>query len=287
MTENITEARVREYSSTIEALAQQMHTRFRDKVRVDTKFKGKMKLYNQIGIVELEDKTSRHQKTPSMDVPHLRRAVFSRKRHAGVLVDEEDLDDLMTDPTTDYGQALSKGSARKQDSVIIEAMFGPAKTGEEGDVVVTLPASQKVAVAAAGITQPKILGAKKILDANEVDELIKRYAMMTAEQYDELFQISEVITSDSNTIKALVKGDIDEWVGFTWGRSERLPLDANADRACPFWAHDGVMLAVKGDTRIRIGERVDLSYDGQVYIDINIGATRLQEKMVVEVACDE
>ncbi len=286
MSDNITEARIRQYSSTVEHLAQQMHTRFRDKVRVDTAIKGKMSLYNQIGAVELEDKISRHQKTPTMDVPHLRRALFCRKRHAGVLVDEEDLTDIMTDPTSDYGAALSKGSGRKQDSVILTAMFGDAKTGEEGDVTVALPPSQKSA-SAAGITQAKIMFAKKTLDGNEVDELIPRYAALSSEQYDELLQINTVISSDFNTISALVKGEINTWVGFEWCRSERLPYSSGVIRQCPFWAKDGVLLGVKGDTRVRVGERQDLSYDGQVYVDINIGATRLQETHVVEIQCTE
>jgi hypothetical protein len=288
MSDNITEARIRQYSSTIEHLAQQMHTRFRDKVRVDTAIKGKMSLYNQIGTVELEDKISRHQKTPSMDVPHLRRALFCRKRHAGVLVDEEDLTDIMTDPTSDYGAALSKGSGRKQDSVILTAMFGDAKTGEEGDVTVSLPPSQKIVESGVvGIDQVKIMSAKKILDGNEVDELIPRYAALSSEQFDELLAIPQVINSDFNTINALVKGEINTWVGFEWCRSERLPYSTGVIRQCPFWAKDGVLLGVKGDTRVRVGERQDLSYDGQVYVDINIGATRLQETHVVEVQCSE
>ncbi len=286
MSDNITEARIRQYSSTVEHLAQQMHSRFRDKVRVDTAIKGKMSLYNQIGAVELEDKISRHQKTPTMDVPHLRRALFCRKRHAGVLVDEEDLTDIMTDPTSDYGAALSKGSGRKQDSVILTAMFGDAKTGEEGDVTVTLPPSQKE-VTVAGITQAKIMFAKKTLDGNEVDELIPRYAALSSEQYDELLQTAQIVNSDFNTVHALVKGEINTWVGFEWCRSERLPYASGTIRQCPFWAKDGVLLGVKGDTRVRVGERQDLSYDGQVYVDINIGATRLQETHVVEIQCTE
>ncbi|MCS5585090.1 MAG: phage capsid protein [Pseudomonadales bacterium] len=287
MSDNITEARIRQYSSTIEHLAQQMHTRFRDKVRVDSAIKGKMSLYNQIGTVELQDKISRHQKTPSMDVPHLRRALFCRKRHAGVLVDEEDLTDIMNDPTSDYGAALSKGSGRKQDSVIVEAMFGDAKTGEEGDTTVPLPAGQKIVHGGTGIEQVKILTAKKTLDANEVDELIPRYAALSSEQFEELFNDSEITSSDFNTVHALVKGELNTWVGFEWCRSERLPTLSTGQRQCPFWAKDGVLLGIKGDTRVRVGERPDLSYDGQVYVDINIGATRLQETMVVEVQCTE
>lgn len=294
MSDNITVARRRIYSSGIAHLAQQDHSKFRSKVRVETDVKAKMTLWDQLGDIELLDKTARHQPTPAQEAPHERRALFTMVRHGGVLVDEADLETIMNDPTAHYGQMLSMAAGRKYDKVIINAANATSKVGEEGSTDQAMLAGNILNNGTAtGMTTAKAIECKEVLDGHEVNELIPRYAFAKTGQFSDLLNegpnvvagTGVVSSLDHNTVAALVKGEIKTWLGFEWERSEQLNVDANADVLCLFYAKDGILLGIASDVNVRVGVREDLSYDGQVYLRMNIGATRMEEKKVVVQTC--
>jgi hypothetical protein len=94
-------------------------------------------------------------------------------------------------------------------------------------------------------------------------------------------------------VKALVHGEINEYLGFEFIRSERLPLDRNGagggsgDRSCFAWASDGMLLAVGENPAGKISERDDKNYSTQVFYSQSLGTTRMEEKKIVEVICQE
>ena len=283
MTDNITNARIRKYAAGIMHLSQQRFEVMRGMVSVDTDVKAKMTLYDQMGTIELEDKTSRHQPTPNNDIPHPRRALFTSVKHAAILVDEADLDTVLNDPTSDYGVALAMGAARAIDLVAIKAFDAVSKVGEDGQTDQAFTAANIIGGAGA-MTTARAIEAKKILDQGEVDVMIPRWALFNAEGMEDLLSDSQVVNKDTNTIAALVHGNLDTWLGFTWKQSERLQLNtAGTERKSLMWAHDGMKLGLARDINVRVGERPDLSYDDQVYISVNVGATRMEEKKCVVV----
>jgi hypothetical protein len=95
---------------------------------------------------------------------------------------------------------------------------------------------------------------------------------------------TEVKSADYNTVKALVAGQIDTFLGFRFIRSQRLTLDGSGDRQCFAWRKSGLLLAVGQAPSARISERDDKSYSTQVYYCMSIGATRMEEEAVVEIA---
>jgi hypothetical protein len=50
---------------------------------------------------------------------------------------------------------------------------------------------------------------------------------------------------------------------------------------------DGIKVAVGREPTARIDERADKSYATQIYYAMTLGATRMEEKKVVEVLCTE
>ena len=94
-------------------------------------------------------------------------------------------------------------------------------------------------------------------------------------------------SSDFNTVKALAQGEISSFVGFNFIVSNRLNTDSNSDRQVIAFAQDGIKLAVGKEPAARIDERADKSYSTQVYYCQTIGATRMEEEKVVEIACNE
>ncbi len=90
-------------------------------------------------------------------------------------------------------------------------------------------------------------------------------------------------------IKALAQGQLDSFLGFKFIVSNRLKFDATNtdDRLAYAFTADAIKLAVGQDVVARIDERADKSYSTQVYYAMSIGATRMEEEKVVEIACDE
>ena len=99
----------------------------------------------------------------------------------------------------------------------------------------------------------------------------------------DLLNNTTVTSSDFNTIKALVQGEIDSFMGFKFHVSNRLVDNGAANTQCIAFAEDGILLGVGKDVTARIDERSDKSYATQVYYCQTIGATRMEEAKVVSV----
>ena len=96
-----------------------------------------------------------------------------------------------------------------------------------------------------------------------------------------------VTSADFNTVKALVQGEVDTFMGFKFIMTNRLSIDSNDIRSCFAWAEDGITLGIGKDISARIDERADKGYATQVYYCMSIGAVRMEENKVVKIFCDE
>ncbi len=275
-----------QYSANVQMLSQQMGSLLRGAVDVET-IKGKNSFFEQIGATTAQLRTSRHGNTPQIDMPHSRRRLSTAAYEWADLIDDADKVRMLIDPTSSYAKAAAAAMGRAMDDVIIAAALGTAKTGVSGGTDTALPSGQKVAHGSAGLTVAKLLSAKKILDQNSVDPSIKRFCIVSPEQVEDLLNTTEVKSSDFNTVKALAQGDINSFLGFEFITSNRLTQDATPNRQVIAFASDGIKLGIGKDITARISERDDKSYSTQVYYCMDIGATRMEEEKVVEIACQE
>ena len=290
MSTQITTAFVEQYSSNVSMLAQQMGSKLRGAVDVET-VRGKNAFFDQIGATAAQARTTRHGSTPQVDTPHSRRRVSLADYEWADLIDDLDKVRMLIDPTSAYAKAAAAAMGRSMDDVIISALGGSADTGVAGGTAVALPSSQKTGTTdqADGLTVAKLLSAKYILDNNDVDPSLKRYLVCGPKQIQDLLNTTEVKSSDYNTVKALAQGDINSFMGFNFIMSTRLNTDATftTDRLCFAFTEDAVKLAIGSDVKARIDERNDKSYATQVYYSMAIGATRMEEEKVVQIPCNE
>jgi hypothetical protein len=290
MSTQITTAFVEQYSANVTMLAQQMGSVLRSAVDVET-IKGKNAFFDQIGSVTAQVRSSRHGSTPQLDTPHSRRRVSLADYEWADLIDDLDKVRMLIDPTSAYAKAAAAAMGRAMDDVIIAALGGSADTGVAGGTAVALPSSQKVSTSAqadgSGLTIAKLRSAKFILDSNDVDPSTPRYIVVSPKQIQDLLATTEVTSSDFNTVKALATGTLDSFLGFKFLVSNRLALANTDDRLVYAFAADAIKLAIGKDVTARIDERADKSYATQVYYSMAIGATRMEEKKVVEIPCDE
>jgi hypothetical protein len=198
---------------------------------------------------------------------------------------------MLIDPTSAYAKAAAAAMGRAMDDVIIAALGGSADTGVAGGTAVALPSTQKVSTASqadgSGLTIAKLRSAKFILDSNDVDPSTPRYIVVSPKQIQDLLATTEVTSSDFNTVKALATGTLDSFLGFKFIVSNRLLLANTDDRLVYAFTADAIKLAIGKDVTARIDERADKSYATQVYYSMALGATRMEEKKVVEIPCDE
>jgi len=150
-----------------------------------------------------------------------------------------------------------------------------------------LPSGQKVAAAATGLTIAKLRSTKELMDESEVSEDEEKFIACSAKQITDLLESTEVTSSDFNSVKALVQGEVDTFMGFKFIRSERLNTDGNGDRQCIAWAKSGLELGVGADVVTEIAPRPDKSFSMYVYLSMAVGATRLEEEKIVEIAAVE
>jgi len=286
MSVEITTAFVEQYSANIQLLSQQKGSRLSSAVRNETVV-GKNAFFEQIGTVSAQVRTSRHSDTPRMDTPHARRRVSLVDYDWADLIDNEDKVRMLIDPTSSYSQSAAFAMGRAKDDAIIAAATGTAQTGVSGGTATALPSGQKIAVAATGLTLAKLLNAKEILDSNEADPDQRRIIAVTAAQVTDLLNTTEIKNADYNSVKALAQGQINTFMGFDFIRTQRLGVDSNGDRQVICWCQDGILLATGKDASAKISERADKNYSTQVFYSMTIGATRMEEEKVVEIACSE
>ena len=287
-------ANSQQYTDNVRHLLQQNGSKLRKAV-MEGSYTGKAaKAVEQIGAVEAEDRTTRHDDTPLISTPHDARWVYPIDSRWADLIDDEDKLRQLAKMDSPYAENGARALGRKIDQRIIEAFFGDARTGENGTDVTSFPGDNSQTVLAnvgaggdTGLNIAKLRSAKKILMANEVDiDSDPLYVAITAEQHDDLLNETQAISLDFNTKPVLVDGRISSFMGFEFIHSEKLAL-SGSNRRCPCWAKSGMHLGVWNDVTTRITERSDKNHATQVFVTGTFGATRTEEKKVVEILCAE
>jgi len=290
MSSQITTAFVEQYSSNVSMLAQQMGSRLRAAVDVESVV-GKNAFFDQIGVTAAVQRTSRHADTPQIDTPHSRRRVSLSDYEWADLIDEQDKVRTLIDPTSNYAKAAAAALGRSMDDVIITALGGTAATGVAGATSTALPSGSKFATSdqSDGLTIAKLIASKKFFDLGDVDPSIPRYIVCGATQIADLLNTTQVTSSDFNTVKALAAGEVDTFMGFKFIMSNRLSFDATNtdDRLVYAFTQDAIKLAIGKDITSKIDVRADKSYATQVYTCMTLGAVRMQETKVFQIPCNE
>lgn len=279
MSTQITTAFVQEYKSGIDHLVQQTGSRFMDSVTVEMVGPGKQVFFDQLGATAMTERTTRHADTAYTDTPHGRRMAPLRDYDVADLIDDPDKIRVLNDPTNAYSQAFAMAALRNIDDVIIAAALGTAATGETGSG--SQAANGTTITAGGNIALTDLLEIKRDMDEAEVPDG-DRHIVMPASQYEHLLGITEVTSADFVTVKALVQGQIDTYLGFKFHRSERLDTTTVASNSlCFAWHKSGIKLAIGKATTGRIDVLPTKRYSTQVFYSHTIGAVRMEEAKVV------
>ena len=284
--DSIEQARVLQFKANVNHLYQQKQAKLRGTFREDT-IVGKAHFFERLAAEAAVIKSVRHSDTVIMDPQHSRRMVVPVDYVWNALVDQQDKIRLLIDPNSEYAIAAANAMRRAQDDVYIAAFAADAAGGESGGTPVTFASETALdtTFVGAALTTPNILTVKKALDMQEVPDE-DRYILYHPAAVEQLLKASAApiaASSDYNTIKALVQGEIDTWVGFKWIKSTRVPLTVgDATRPyCFAWHKDSMGAVIGKEIMARFSERPDKDYAVQSYACMTLGATRVQGAGVV------
>lgn len=281
----------RKFQDDFILLAQQRESRLMMTVRRQADLTdGQMAYFDRLDAVEMQEKTQRYAPTTLTVPEHSRRRVVKTPFDLHLPIDRMDQTRIMAGAAMPqrYVELGRRAANRKKDDRIIAAATGNAYTVDSSLTATAsaLPSAQKVTTAG-GLTLAKCLSALEILNAADVDDEEPKYAVISAKQLTNLFNTTEVKSSDYNSVKALVNGEIDTWLGFKWIRSERLGTTDGGARKCLFYYGSALGFAMGDDVRVQINNRADLSNTLQISIDMDGDATRIEDEKIVQVDCTE
>jgi hypothetical protein len=266
------------YSQNIMQLAQQKYSKLFNTVYMKPNVRGKTYFQDQIGQWAMEVKGGRNVQTPNNDPALARRMGTMIDYHDNRLLDRGDELKSISDPRSAYTIAAAQSLGRRIDDSIIEAAIGTSKSGETGSTSITM--GNIVLATAASPTLARIVAVKKALDDQDV-EMEDRYMVVTPTFLDNLLTVETATSSDYNAVKALIRGEIDTWMGFKWIMSTRLEAISSSTLIGIAYQKYGICAALSAQPLVRTDERKDLSYSWQVYYELNIGTVRLEEDRVV------
>ena len=292
-----------QYETNWQHLLQQMESRLKEK----TKFvsaQGAAVRFQQYGLTSMSQVTTRNASTPSSNSDLPTRWAYPVPYDIANRFSEFDnlfLGSVVL-PTSECMQSQAAAYGRLVDKILIDALTASAtitntantSTGfglNNTTTTVALPGSQSVAVnyvasgtaANSGLTIAKLRQAKRILDAAEAPAE-DRVLIVSAKEVSDLLGTTEVTSNLFNSVRALVDGDVDHFLGFKVVRSEQLNSASNV-RTCVAY-HKNAAVVVDGGKKSYMDVLPTQSHALQIRSTAVLGATRLLENGVVSILAD-
>ena len=103
-------------------------------------------------------------------------------------------------------QVVAKAIGRRSDQMIIDALSGSGTT---------LTVANSIGGATTNMNMAKLREAQRLMNANNIP-MEDRFIVMHASQLSNLLSETQVTSSDFNSVKALVQGEINTFMGFTF-----------------------------------------------------------------------
>ena len=207
---------VKQFEADVHLAYQQMGTKLRASVRSKSGIVGASTTFQKVGRGTASTK-SRHGIVPVMNLNHEPVECILQDYYAGDWVDA--LDELKTnvDERRVVASAGAYALGRKTDELIVDAMRGA--TIEVGDY-------------STGLTKDLILAAVEKLNANDVPDDGRRFAVVGVHQWNELLSMDEFVSSEYVGDTPLATGfEGRKWLGINWLLYNGLPVATN-NRDC-------------------------------------------------------
>jgi hypothetical protein len=185
------------------------------------------------------------------------------------------------DERSELVKVVASAMGRRQDQLILDALAGSGTS---------LTVSNDIGASDSNMNIAKLREAKRLMDKNNVPP-DNRNIIIHANGLANLLSETTVTSSDFNTVKALVQGELNTYMGFKFhvlgDRAEGgLAIDGSLDRVC-FAFHRDALGYAEG-----IGMRTEINYIAEktswlVNEVFSAGAITIDAEGIVQITCRE
>jgi hypothetical protein len=250
-------------------------------------FMGERKRYDRMSSQSAQQRTERKGPTRITDTTSDSRWAYRKSFDIANLLDADDAKNLapLVLPTSQYVMDHAKAYNRNIDDQAWQSASGVVITGELGTTETAFPVAQAIAEGGTGLTLAKLLSAREILEEADADDDAPDVLCVTAQQLTNLLNTTQITSADYNTVKALVAGQVDTFMGFKFVKIQRLTKVGNT-RTCVGW-RKGAIKIMRGAKESKISIRGDLSDSTQIRSTWHLSGVRLHDELVFTIDCLE
>jgi len=178
-------------------------------------------------------------------------------------------------------QVVSGAIARRMDQIVLDALNASSTS---------LTVANSIGGAATNLNIEKLREAKKLLDGKNVP-MEGRSILIHANSLSALLGETEVTSADFNTVRALVTGDINTFMGFrfiTFGDRDEggLPVDGSSDRTLYAFHRDALGLGIGMNQTSRV-DYIAEKTSFLVASMFSAGAVAIDDEGIVKITCRE
>lgn len=240
MSINLSNAAVQQFDDLVKH-EYQARGRLRKFVTLRTGVTGDTYSFTRMGQGIANQKATQADVTP-MNIDHNRQAATLQRWLAPEYTDIFDNDEVNFDEMSELATTIAKALGRREDQIIIDIMnggtYGTSPSGaDQGLDIVT---------GAAGLTVTKLREVNKRFQDLEIEDGDKHIAV-TPKGLEDLLGDSEVTSSDFNTVKALVNGELNTFLGMQFhilGTRTEGGLPVSTDQRAFAWHRGAIGYAV-------------------------------------------
>lgn len=312
-TSGYTEAFYNAYTAGYEHILQERRPVY-DGLVMQRPLMGEYQSFDFIGDIELDDKTDRFEDIPIEDIIHNRRWIFPKWARKGIFVDKEDDIALHTDPTSAYMQALAKAVIRKENETVTDAFFADVNGGKNPTddtfalndslyvystrittggrtIAHDVQADFTAGGVSTGLTIEKLILVRQALEELENDPDALFHIATAPKQKSDLLRESETQSIDTNILRSLVAGVVNEYMGFRFVGTNRMVIgssnDVDADTSVyelPAWTKEGMLFA-KHQSAIFGVDWLPRKQIWQLSARVGMNAIRMDESKIMKIEC--
>ncbi len=305
---------VQSYSTNVKMLLQAQGGKLRSCVSLGSYVGQAASPVEQVGQVAATRITNRDGDTQYTSPAEARRWVFPVDYDLAMLIDRQDRLRLLIDPTSAYVMATVSALRRAEDEEILNAFYANALTGvnygtsvayNANGLTTASPPGLQVsvsfgAVGSVGMTVAKLKEARRSLRRSHVSlEDSRLYCAITSSEESQLLAEIQIINRDYNDGGAILSGtgklvsflgiefkmiEFSDPVAYPYASANMQSTDGTIN-FCPLWEESGMHLGTWNDVSTSVDVLPTKRYATQIYGKATIGACRLEEQRVVQVAC--
>ena len=207
MSKFLTQAAVTEFDNEVKHAYQGMG-KLRNTVTTRTGVVGEAYKFTRMGKGLANQKATQADVTP-MDIEHSRQTANMENWNAPEYTDIFDQAEVNFDEKQELAKTIAKALSRREDQIIIDSISAITYNASPANLDVGLD----LTIAAAGLTVQQLREASTGLTDRGVENS-ERTLVLSATALSSLLSEEQTTSSDYNTVKALVQGEIDTFLGF-------------------------------------------------------------------------